>query len=66
MGFAVYLLLALLAVFALLLLRRAGCLESRAAWLVSVLLLLLAFSARAYVLLLYTYGEVTLPASLFL
>ncbi len=49
MGFAVYLLLALQAVLALALLWRSGCLKSRGAWIVSVLLVLLAFAARAYV-----------------
>ena len=49
MGFAVYSLLALLALFALWLLRRAGSLKSGAALIVSVLLVLLAFGARAYV-----------------
>lgn len=49
MEIAVYLLLALLAYFALWLLRRAGCLKSGAATLVSVLLVLLAFSLRAVV-----------------
>ncbi len=49
MGFVVYLLLALTAAFALWLLRRSGCLKSRGAWIISVLLVLLAFAARAYV-----------------
>ena len=49
MGFVVYLLLALEAALALWLLCRAGCLRDRRAWAVSVLLLLLAFAARAYV-----------------
>ncbi len=49
MGFSVYLLLVLLAAFALWLLWRSGCLEGRAARVVSVLLVLLAFAARAYV-----------------
>ena len=49
MGFAVYLLLALQAVLALALLWRSGCLKSRGAWIVSALLVLLAFAARAYV-----------------
>ena len=49
MEFVVYLLLALEALLALLGLRRAGCLKGKGAWAVSVLLLLLAFAARAYV-----------------
>ena len=49
MGFAVYLLLALEALLALLLLWRSGSLQSRRAFVVSALLLLLAFAARAYV-----------------
>ena len=49
MGLTVYLLLALEALFALLLLRAAGCLKSGRAWAVSLLLLLLAFAARACV-----------------
>ena len=49
MGIAVYLLLALLAGLALFLLWRAGCLKSRGAWIVSTVLVLLAFAARAYV-----------------
>ena len=49
MGISVYCLLALTAAFALLLLWRSGCLKSRSAWIVSALLLLLAFAARAYV-----------------
>ncbi|MBR2581757.1 MAG: DUF2029 domain-containing protein [Oscillospiraceae bacterium] len=49
MVFSVYFLLALLAFFSLLLLRQAGCLKSRGAWIVSALLVLLAFSLRAYV-----------------
>ncbi|MBQ7473082.1 MAG: conjugal transfer protein TraL [Oscillospiraceae bacterium] len=49
MGFAVYLLLALEALFALLLLKWSGCLQKKGGWIVSVLLVLLAFAARAYV-----------------
>lgn len=49
MGFVVFFLLALLAASALALLWRSGCLKSRGAWIVSVLLVLLAFAARAYV-----------------
>lgn len=49
MDFVVYLLLALEAALALGLLWRAGCLRSKAAWAASLLLLLLAFCARAYV-----------------
>lgn len=49
MGFPVYLLLLLEALGALLLLKSSGCLRSRFAWLFSVLLLLLAFAARAWV-----------------
>ena len=49
MGLAVYCLLALEAFLALLLLWRSGCLRGRAALIVSVLLVLLAFSLRAYV-----------------
>ena len=49
MGISVYCLLALTAAFARLLLWRSGCLKSRSAWIVSALLLLLAFAARAYV-----------------
>ncbi len=49
MGFVVYLLLALEAGLALLLLWRSGCLKNRSAWIVSALLVLLAFAARAYV-----------------
>ena len=49
MGFAVYLLLALEALFALLLLKWAGCLKSSRGWVISVLLILLAFAIRAYV-----------------
>ena len=48
MGFVVYLLLLLEALFALWLLKRSGALKLRSAWIVSVLLLLLAFGARAY------------------
>ena len=49
MSFAVCCLLALPAALALWLLRRSGCLESRTARIVSVLLVLLTFAARAYV-----------------
>jgi Gpi18-like mannosyltransferase len=48
MGFVVYLLLLLEALFALWLIKRSGALKLRSAWIVSVLLLLLAFGARAY------------------
>ena len=48
MGFVVYLLLLLEALFALWLLKRSGALKLRSAWIVSVLLLLLAFGVRAY------------------
>lgn len=49
MGFSVYLLLAVEALLAMLLLWRSGCLKNRRAFVVSALLLLLAFAARAYV-----------------
>ena len=49
MGFAVCLLLALPAALSLFLLWRAGCLRSCGAWLLAVLLVLLAFGARACV-----------------
>lgn len=49
MGVAVYLLLALEALLALLLLRASGVLRNRRAWIVSALLLVLAFAARAAV-----------------
>ena len=52
MGIAVYLLLALEAALALLLLKWSGCLKDRCGWVVSVLLILLTFAARAYV---FTY-----------
>ena len=49
MGFAVYMLLFFEAMTAMLLLSRSGSLTGRRAWVVSALLLLLAFAARAYV-----------------
>ncbi|MBR0040071.1 MAG: DUF2029 domain-containing protein [Oscillospiraceae bacterium] len=49
MGFSVYLLLGLEAALALWLLLRAGSLRDRRTWALSVLLLALAFAARAYV-----------------
>lgn len=49
MDIAVYLFLALLGCLALFLLWREGCLQSGRAWIVSLLLVLFAFSARAYV-----------------
>ena len=50
MLYLAYLLLAIIALGALLLLRASGCLRKKSDWIVSILLLLLAFGARAYVL----------------
>ena len=64
MDYAVYLLLLLELLGALLLLKTTIGLKSPAAWVVSVLLLLLAFGARAYVFpTVFIFSRALLPAA---